>query len=153
MLKDAFAGKSYSFKRTIVSRNRALPSGRVDGVASFTNLLDPSDILYKEEGTFTTSDFVAIKVSRSYIWRFSDDRSLEIYFIAQFENPPKIDYLFLPLVFDDSLVAEAVHPCCDDLYEAKYDFAGLQQGEWTVEYLVKGPEKDYTLRTCYSRIY
>lgn len=46
----------------------------------------------------------------------------------------------------------ARHLCGADLYEVTYDFAELPDGRWAVEWRVRGPRKDYVLRSRYHRV-
>ncbi|KAJ2899553.1 hypothetical protein MKZ38_002986 [Zalerion maritima] len=49
--------------------------------------------------------------------------------------------------------AKAGHLCIDDFYDVKYEFrfAGVNIKDWTMEYDVKGPKKNYTIAGVYSR--
>ena len=49
--------------------------------------------------------------------------------------------------------AKAGHLCIDDFYDVNYEFGfyGVNLGEWTIEYNVRGPKKDYSIRGVYTR--
>jgi hypothetical protein len=55
----------------------------------------------------------------------------------------------------DGLVkASGKHFCNPDNYEVKYEFQFKNEelSNWTIEYRVKGPRKNYVMSTCYTRI-
>lgn len=49
--------------------------------------------------------------------------------------------------------AKASHWCSPDTYEVRYTFSfkGADVEKWKIEYEVKGPKKDYSMETWYTR--
>ena len=49
--------------------------------------------------------------------------------------------------------AKSFHFCTPDTYDVQYEFKfqGVQLKEWVMAYTVKGPQKDYKLRSVYRR--
>ncbi|RYO93058.1 hypothetical protein DL762_001321 [Monosporascus cannonballus] len=49
--------------------------------------------------------------------------------------------------------ARASHPCVEDLYDVRYEFAfrAVNLRDWRIAYTVKGPKKDYTIDGVYKR--
>jgi hypothetical protein len=49
--------------------------------------------------------------------------------------------------------AKSSHSCIDDLYDVIYEFRfkGVGLEEWSLEYSVKGPAKDYIIKSVYRR--
>ncbi|KAF4627547.1 hypothetical protein G7Y89_g10602 [Cudoniella acicularis] len=73
-----------------------------------------------------------------------------------------IDYLFHELEFlptpnppteSQPWKAKASHLCIEDLYDVAYEFyfKGATLESWSLEYSVKGPAKDYTIKSVYRR--
>jgi len=93
-----------------------------------------------------------------YAHRFRESTdTLSVWFLKTDDNK-SIDYLFheleiLPPVNRSGWRAKAHHLCIDDLYDVKYEFKfrGTLLSEWSLEYSVKGPNKDYKLKSLYTR--
>ena len=45
----------------------------------------------------------------------------------------------------------AAHPCGADRYAVSYAFAGLPEGRWSARWRVRGPRKNYEMRSAYAR--
>jgi hypothetical protein len=138
---DDLCLKRFEFNRQISSLKDSLPSGSVEGHVEFLPLEDDT-LLYKEQGTFYTDTGLALNVTSSYIWHFTSEEALAIYFVKP--GTQYRDYLFLKL--EDSLTG--VHPCGKDLYHAHFEFPTMQ--EFLIRYRVEGPLKDYTSDTLYT---
>ena len=96
------------------------------------------------------------------MWRY-DERSdkLSVWF-AKPDDQKRADYLFHEVEFEqserggrdaDGWKAKAGHLCIDDYYDVKYNFAfeAVNLRDWSIEYTVNGPKKDYTIRGTYTR--
>lgn len=156
----------WKLSRKIDSKNVALPSGTVEGIANFhgrsptpdkTGLLFDSEYLYVESGSFKTDSSAEMNVARSYVYRYSEAKDqLSVWFVKP-ESPYEVDYLFHDLAFatDDksSCLAQADHLCVADNYHTEYRFTmkGIALVEFAVQHVVNGPEKDYTMTTTYTR--
>lgn len=45
----------------------------------------------------------------------------------------------------------ATHLCGNDVYRVSYGFDGLAEGRWCATWQVRGPRKDYEMRSLYAR--
>ncbi|KAG5926635.1 hypothetical protein E4U42_003072, partial [Claviceps africana] len=128
------------------------------------------EYLYVEDGEFKTDQGFGFRATRRYVWRYDEEReSLSVWFVKP-DDPRRADYLFHEIEFlqpnqgchghghgHDSgaggWTARAGHLCIDDYYDVKYNFAfeAVNLKDWRIEYAVKGPKKDYTIRGNYSR--
>ena len=116
--------------------------GAVIGTAVFTKK-EESELHYREEGDWMTTLGTVHRVYREYIYRQALDGEIGVYFADQ---PMK---LLHPLQFDASNEATGEHVCNKDSYQAKYVF--VDDDCFTLAYIVKGPEKDYTIYTEFTR--
>jgi hypothetical protein len=98
----------------------------------------------------------------SYAHRYtSTTDTLSAWFIKP--DDKTVDYFFHELIFSipppeakDSKAgwkATSSHFCTPDTYDVQYEFKfqGVQLNEWVMAYTVKGPQKDYRLRSVYTR--
>ena len=111
------------------------PAGRLTGTARFSP--DVSGMVYDEAGVLRLGDGPAFHATRRYLWRETAE-GIEIGFA---------DGRFFHRFAPDA--PEAEHPCGADLYRVRYDFA--RWPEWRSEWRVRGPRKDYVMRTLYAR--
>jgi hypothetical protein len=113
------------------------------GTTSFTKV-DDSKLLYQEECTLCMPDSKLI-MTREYFYLYNKDKDqIEKYF----SQDQKQTYLFY--VIDKN--HEGSHLCVKDTYKAKYSFEKLDKSnEFTLTYHVKGPTKNYTSITTYTR--
>jgi hypothetical protein len=119
------------------------------------------EYLYIEEGSFLADNGLQFTATRRYVWRYDEKRDvLSVWFVKPSENKT-VDYLFHELEFSapsaeetaKGWLATAGHLCEEDYYGVQYEFRfrGVNLSDWTIEYSVKGPRKDYTLRGTYKR--
>ncbi|KAG5913080.1 hypothetical protein E4U53_005023, partial [Claviceps sorghi] len=118
------------------------------------------EYLYVEDGEFKTDQGYGFRATRRYVWRYDDKtESLSVWF-AKPHDPKRADYLFHEIDFvqpepgcHGRWTARAGHLCIDDYYAVEYNFAfeAVDLKEWSIEYAVNGPNKDYTIRGKYSR--
>ncbi|KAK2612730.1 hypothetical protein QQS21_001181 [Conoideocrella luteorostrata] len=171
----------WKLERDLTSRLTTHPSGHFKGTARFLlreqttdglqcakqdlELSDQGDhvdleYLYVEEGEFTTDQGFGFRATRRYVWRYDEQKeSLSVWF-AKPDDPKRADYLFHEIEFmqpqdpnDKGWVAKAGHLCIDDYYDVKYNFAfeAVNLKDWSIEYTVNGPQKDYTIKGKYTR--
>ncbi|KIH91969.1 pyridine nucleotide-disulfide oxidoreductase [Sporothrix brasiliensis 5110] len=166
---------TWKLDRTLTSRLPSHPSGRFVGTAEFrlrqrtkdgmseSEKLgeedeDEFEYLYVEDGIFTALNGPSFQATRRYVWRYNarDDR-MSVWF-ARTDDSSRADYLFHALEFSPSLMrkgwkATAGHLCIDDFYDVHYEFgvSGVNVTNWTLEYGVRGPKKDYTIFGTYRR--
>jgi len=119
----------------------------ITGTASFTP--NGSNLHYREEVRFPVKTGKTLNAHREYLYSF-ENGALNIYFADGKEKGS----LFLPLQFEDvsslsSLTACGSHLCVEDMYEGKFTFN--PPDAFSVTYLVKGPNKDYTIESRYTR--
>ena len=121
------------------------------------------EYLYVEDGEFKTNLGFGFRATRRYVWRYDEKKeSLSVWF-AKPNDPKRADYLFHEIDFlqpnqgrdgdGGGWKAKAGHLCIDDYYNVKYNFAfkAVNLKDWSIEYTVNGPKKDYTIRGHYSR--
>ena len=166
--KDIFGALegSWTVHRRINSQLQSLPSGDFEGFAKLIPRppSDPSynaELLYVEDGQFTTDSGLIMKARRRYVYRYHGmSGSISAWFVKMDETT--VDYLFHDLVFSpdsDSershnvLRASGSHLCVDDNYEAgyKFDSTGKVLSSWALSYHVKGPSKDYVSDAIYTK--
>lgn len=131
-LKD-FIG-NWKIDRVIVDR-LSVQAGRFEGRAMFVP--DGDALRYREEGRLRFGDGAPMTAVRQYLWRDAAGR------IA-------VDYGDGRVFHDFDPADPAAHHACDpDDYQVRYDFSGWP--DWSAEWTVRGPRKDYTMTSRYSR--
>ncbi|KAK3063527.1 hypothetical protein LTS18_014810 [Coniosporium uncinatum] len=160
----------WSFDRSLASKLAHTPSGTVTGTATFLPIVPTSEssaaeYLYTEEGTMTTSQGLQMNTRRRYIWRLSkatetSSPAVSVFFVKHDNFSPH--GLFHHLQFSKSpsqiIRASGSHWCEPDQYEAEYEFSAkgrdgpISLGDFSITYHVKGPQKDYTSVTSFSKI-
>ena len=162
----------WRIQRTLTSILHNYPSGTFIGTVFIhdrkpTDKKYPMEHIYSEKGTFTMDSGASFDAVRSYVYRYnaqSDEIS------AWFVRPDDLqmaDYLFHVVRFDDTdgsesasasdsqttVKARGSHLCVNDTYDAQYEFTreGDSLNEWSLKYFVKGPRKDYSAESTYSK--
>lgn len=122
--------------------------GDMQGIAVFSPFIDQRPaLLYREEGVFLTSQEGLFDFYREYIY-FLADQKIDVYFSSKSIKQA----LFLSLTSSSSNCSvTGAHTCKDDLYLATYQFLG--DNTFTLHYDVKGPKKDFTIKTLFQRIH
>jgi len=118
--------------------------GTVQGTAIFRKLTEANTLAYREEGILTALNGQINKVYREYIYRY-DNGQISVYF--EDKRP------FHTLQFtqnDFPLSASAGHLCKCDMYDGVYTF--FSEKNFKLYYSVKGPKKDYTITTEFSKV-
>lgn len=158
------------------------PSGPSVGTAEFTprkilseSHLEPdnqnyeTEYLYSEKTEFSTSTGLKLSGTQRYIYRYDEPKDkLEVYF-AERDDAVSRGNRFHQVILEppsDALStqtskstmlpwrAKAGHYCSPDTYDGSYTFffKGADLEKWKIEYVVKGPKKDYTMESWYSRM-
>ena len=119
-----------------------------------------SEYLYIEDGEFMTDGGFGFRATRRYIWRYDEPKDVISVWFAKPDDQKRADYLFHEIEFltpqggrDEGWRAKAGHLCIDDYYDVKYNFAfeAVNLKQWSIEYTVNGPKKDYTISGTYRR--
>lgn len=163
-------GKPWKLFRELSSKLDTHPSGIVQGTATFTPLAPGSNsLLYTEEGEFITTSGLRMTVRRKYVYVLKEEDGSKHIAVHFDEEGQEIGSLFVEMgtleLKDGRIYVEnrEQHLCAADLYSSKWEFSLLisqEQNEyitkglgasWKVEYDVKGPKKDYSSSTTYTR--
>ena len=172
---------TWRLERDLKSRLPTHPSGHFSGTAQFllrkrttdgiqcaaspSSTQDSVDLnlgmeyLYIEDGEFKTDQGFGFRATRRYIWRYDETTEKLSVWFAKPDESKRADYLFHEIEFEqpDSRTkgwpAKAGHLCIDDYYDVKYifAFAAVNLKQWSIEYTVNGPKKDYTITGTYTR--
>ena len=126
------------------SLEREIPGrGRMKGCARFT-LLDAETALYEESGELCLEGGQTLHSRQSYVYEKREDG-----FAVRFADTREIFHVMRFLASGDDLVAVARHVCVNDLYLSGYTVRA--DGSFEVRHQVRGPQKDYVIRTLYQR--
>jgi hypothetical protein len=121
---------------TRVVENAVGPDMTLSGTATFSRHED--GLMLVEEGTLEVAGQPPMQGSQRYIWRPDGDQ------IATFFADGRDFFRFRP----DGEIA-AAHWCSPDQYDVVMDFTHWP--EWRATWTVKGPRKDYVMRSRYRR--
>ena len=157
--------------RKLRSAIPSYPSGNFEGTVVFTKRTPTSyeyddEYIYTENGEFITEQGLALKANRRYVYRFQKKTNLMSAWFVKPATESTADYLFHTLDFasipnespeprkDKKTVfvkANGQHLCIDDHYQANYlfEFNNFGCSEWGLEYVVKGPKKNYIANSKY----
>ncbi|KAL8676116.1 MAG: hypothetical protein Q9224_007322, partial [Gallowayella concinna] len=168
---DALTG-TWTIEREIRSALPIFPSGTFSGEAQFENRPQRAvefdkELLYIENGKFTTAQGLAFTATRRYVYRYQRKvDTMSVWFVKPEENT-SVDYLFHELQLhsgtdashqnsppvNGTVKSSSYHLCVEDHYTPSYVFRledSLLQ-HWQLAYQVKGPQKDYTAEASYVR--
>lgn len=130
-----FAGQWRIGRRIDDYRDKRI--GQFDGTATIAR--SASGMLYTEEGVLTLEGATPMRASRQYHWN-SANGAIRV----DFEDG-RFFHSFEPATGK----SDAVHLCGEDEYRVIYHF--MNWPEWRAEWRVRGPRKDYRMRSDYSR--
>jgi hypothetical protein len=125
----------WGFEREIPGR------ARMSGHARFT-LVDGETALYEESGELCLEGGQTLHSRQSYVYERTNDG-----FAVRFADTRELFHVMRFAASGDDLVAEARHVCLNDLYLSGYTVRS--DGSFEVRHEVRGPEKDYVIRTLY----
>ncbi len=117
--------------------DRRGPGGQLDGRASFVVAAVGLD--YHEAGLLQLGSAAAVRAERRYRWREEAGRIVVTFADGQAFHD-----------FDPAEPqSEAEHHCPPDFYKVRYDF--ISWPEWSTEWQVRGPRKDYRMLSRFRR--
>jgi hypothetical protein len=128
-----FAG-DWRLSKVIADRH-AGQAGRFAGQAAF--VAAGTGLAYREWGMLTLGDAPPLAAQRRYLWRAEGPR-----IVVDYADGRRFH------AFDPGQPA-ALHLCDPDRYAVTYDFGAWP--DWTADWLVTGPRKDYAMSCRYSR--
>jgi hypothetical protein len=134
---------TWNLSRTYTSLLPTLPSGSSTGTAHFTPS-SPSHYLYSEQTLLTPNDGSApIQGIQKYTYRYNENR-INVHFT---------DGRLFHEIDVNGWKAEAPHLCPPDTYKVRYRFYFKEEvlSSWTIDYEVKGPQKNYSMSTLYTK--
>jgi len=149
----------WRFNREIKSQLASSPSGIVTGQATLikTPQENPLQYFYSEEGKFRLGRDTGseLDVSRQYFYEYDQTKdSINVYFATNQSTPDKF---FHTLNFekeqkDADWRAAGEHLCEADHYNANYIFPLKGHNTFSIEFNVRGPQKDYVASTKFTKI-
>lgn len=128
-----FAGL-WRLEREIDDRLTGAP-GRFTGRAEFRPV--DGGLAYREEGELTLGVAPGVLAVRTYLWREEGG----LIRVDHGDGRPFHSF--------DPAAPEARHWCAPDDYRVRYDFS--RWPDWQAEWEVRGPRKDYRMRSRYAR--
>ncbi|CAK1367109.1 hypothetical protein CB0940_10434 [Cercospora beticola] len=166
---------SWRLRRSLNSQLAGFPSGIFEGIAKFTPRTPTAhsaagELVYSEQGELKTDNGFTLKANRKYVYRYdADEDKISAWFIKEDtkaqDGAEEVDYLFHDLEIDaegNGVAGRGEHLCELDMYWAYYEFRLPKVAEvggdekmnvFGVRYKVKGPQKDYTSDTAYTRTF
>lgn len=114
------------------------------GKAVFESISNTA-FLMCEEGDLTLPNGQIIQASRNWYWHLVNTDTLEI----TYDEALIEDYHLIQLSkVDTSLIGSAHHLCGADHYSGDYQFL---ENRFEIIQTIKGPKKDYTVSSIYSK--
>ena len=162
---------TWDVKRVLKSAIPTYPSGTFSGIAQFhprqpTDQQYDTEYLYAEEGDLVTENGMTMRGSRQYAYRYEERSDAITAWFIKPQDGRSVDYLFHKLRFcvmeagdekantiREGWVATGHHLCVADDYDSSYlfHFRGAALERFKIQYIVKGPKKDYVSETWYER--
>ncbi len=141
-LFENFEG-TWTLTREIVSGADILTA---KGAATFTRK-NASSLAYKEQGVSFSLGAQELPFFRHYAYYLQDN----IIAVHYADGPQSGDlYQHYAATENGVLTPVAVHVCGDDRYDGSY--AVFDDNHFHLTTRVKGPKKDYVMKTCFSRM-
>ncbi len=125
----------WTLKRTIADKLSELPA-TMAGEAFFQITPTPNTYKYSEKGMLTVGTYKG-PFSKTYIVKLVNLHQLDFYF----DEKSFFHTLYLK---EPGIIT---HQCEEDTYQGIYSFDLPTQ--WTIEWLVKGPNKNLKIKTTY----
>jgi hypothetical protein len=136
MLSAADFAGDWQLDREITDRHSGM-DGTLQGMATLSG--QGAQLQYEETGRLKLQSGPVMEATRAYLWTFEKTRV-----VVQFADGSAF-HSFIP----DGQVPGTTHLCGADLYDVTYDFRDWPV--WTATWSVRGPRKDYTSMSRYSR--
>ncbi|WP_341747494.1 DUF6314 family protein [Candidatus Tisiphia endosymbiont of Dascillus cervinus] len=110
-----------------------------------------SRILYREDlDVEYYSNTNRVKAFKEYLYSLEQNRIVK-YFVNENNNGLFYQLHFISNIpFQDKVQAKGTHQCNLDIYQANYTF--LNKNSFELSYKVLGPNKNYTIKTSFTRI-
>ena len=161
----------WRISRDVKSTLPTQPSGKFVGKAVLRArpVMDDNyclEMLYAEEGQFSSTLGFQLKAKRQYVYRYhSKLDQISVWFVKS--DGETADYLFHTLSFDsrheDNLRFDkgrsqfkgtGHHLCEQDTYSPAYEFTFKESTliDWKIDYAVNGPKKDYISTAFYTPV-
>ena len=101
-------------------------------------------LLLTESGTLELATGASVFATRAWVWHLVSGMVLDI----NYDETPLRPYHHLKIEPEGAGLwqAAASHLCGDDTYDGHYTFS---DGRIVVDHTVRGPKKDYSMRTVY----
>lgn len=137
---------NWNFERSIIEGSS---TWLARGEATFKVVENETDTLsYHEQGQLERAPNQSIEFYRDYVYRYHGEQAaIAVYFVES----GRTDRLFYTLQFQsDNTTAQGEHHCNKDIYRTTYEL--IDENFFEIYYQVKGPQKDYQLRTFFRRV-
>lgn len=143
-MHQAFEARFKSLAGTWNLKRKISTGETLNGKAVFEIFSDTA-FLMREEGQLILLNKAQILAERTWHWHLCDGEVLEVtYDEARLET-----YHLVKLVrYEKDWHGKAQHLCGSDLYCGEYSF---YENGFEITQTVKGPKKDYTVRSVYSK--
>lgn len=129
----------WSLKRTLGSY------GIIHGTGIFCRSSCPSILSYREDFLVENFNQNFMHSYKEYEYHYKLGKIIKYF---KFENKKNQIFYELEFIKDDFAIAS--HLCNLDRYDVEYRFGDL--GYFSMEYTVKGPSKDYVIKTEFTKI-
>jgi Family of unknown function (DUF6314) len=116
------------------------------GECSFVKTSD-TQILCEEKGVLTYNGYQS-EASRQYIYELQGSKIVILYNDSHRSGDPLHELNFVAK--DDNYVAHHCHQCGQDMYDLKFEISS--HGHILMDYVVKGPHKDYKMESRLTKI-
>ncbi|CAI5941848.1 unnamed protein product [Closterium sp. NIES-65] len=128
----------------------------MQGTATFTLRPGGGEYLYREEGEFVMAGSAGgkgNKVWREYVWVCEGPEDGIAVHFADKSNEDLESADFVEKALPRAWRAVGEHLCVKDLYKVAHRFAfqGVHLERFSIEYLVRGPHKDYVSSALFTR--
>jgi hypothetical protein len=118
--------------------------GSMTGLATFEGV-DANYAVYRESGELRLQGGETLRAEQRYVYAKVED-GFAVYFHDTGELFQCVEF---NAVEGDVWKGSASHLCKADVYDSEYCFHG--EGTFLVRHAVRGPRKDYVIRTVYRR--
>ncbi|KAL8869637.1 MAG: hypothetical protein Q9174_004123, partial [Haloplaca sp. 1 TL-2023] len=162
---------TWNIDRTINSALSTYPSGTFSGEAKFEERPSEDEAfdkeyLYSESGKFLADQGQSFTATRRYVYRLSRSKKTISAWFVKPDDHSTVDYLFHEIQPQSSIrdmqtarrdeppiEASTYHLCSEDRYNSTYSFPFQNNTlcDWTLQHMVKGPQKQYIAIASYSR--
>ena len=135
---------TWIFERTLNNLLQPQSSGVVNGHAKFIPVHGTQNLIhYLETGIFETKGGAKYPITKEYFFAFNEQtHNIEKYFA---EHGAKSGLFY---VLGQDLSGE--HLCVKDNYKARYNYLDDDFQEFSINYEVTGPQKNYSSETRYK---